>query len=358
MSGTGGAAGTGGAGGATVACRPPADMTQPLPKLSQTGCMDAAAPTKFAALAFPYDVNSPLWSDGADKTRAFVLPTGEKVHVKDCSATAENCAGGTTDPDDGKWVFPVGTVMLKSFWFDGKVVETRLFVRHDASTWVGYSYAWTEDQSEATIVANEGAQVMFKTGSRTVDWHYPSRDDCMKCHKATAGSTLGPETAQMNRMGAAGMNQVDQLRQMGKLDGTPKTPYPALPTPYASQAGTPPTSATLDQLARSYMHANCAFCHRPDDGDVHDTDLRFGTALADAGFCGVAPAKTDLGVTGAVLIDPGKTATSLTWLRMQAAPDDSTGKHGRMPPVASFVTDQKAVDLIGRWIMSMTTCPI
>ena len=34
--------------------------------------------------------------------------------------------------DDGKWVFPVGTVMVKSFLFDGKLVETRLFVHFDA----------------------------------------------------------------------------------------------------------------------------------------------------------------------------------------------------------------------------------
>ncbi len=68
--------------------------------------------------------------------------------------------------DDGKWLFPVGTVMLKSFGFDGKVVETRLFVHFDHRTWVGYSYPWNEAQTEATIVPSAGHGLTFNTGTR------------------------------------------------------------------------------------------------------------------------------------------------------------------------------------------------
>ena len=330
---------------------------QPAAKLSQTGCMDANTPTRFAPFVFPYEVNSPLWSDGADKSRGFVLPEVGKIHVRDCSQASESCAGGPSDPDDGKWLFPVGTVMLKNFGFDGKVVETRLFVRHDPDTWVGYSYAWAADQSDAMIVPSAGLEVMFDTGTRKVDWHYPSRQDCMGCHKGTAGSTLGPQTRQMSRKLSDGTNQIDKLRELAVFDSAPKTPYPAMATPYASQASAPPASASVDDLTRSYLHANCAFCHRPDDNDVHGTDLRYGTALADTNFCNVRPEKTDLGVTGARLIVPGNPDLSLTWLRMKAPPDDANGRHGRMPPMASHVTDTAAVDLLGRWISSLVACP-
>jgi hypothetical protein len=34
----------------------------------------------------------------------------------------------------GKWLFPVGTVMIKNFIFDGKLVETRLFMHVDTAT--------------------------------------------------------------------------------------------------------------------------------------------------------------------------------------------------------------------------------
>ena len=76
------------------------------------------------------------------------LPTGEKIHVKNCATTPAECTQGAAD--DGKWVLPVGTVMVKSFLFDGKLVETRLFVHFDAANWVGYTYQWNEAQTEAT----------------------------------------------------------------------------------------------------------------------------------------------------------------------------------------------------------------
>jgi cytochrome c553 len=356
-SGSGGAVATGGSSG--TACAPPTDVDQPIAKLGDTGCMSPTMPTAFASSVFPYAVNSPLWSDAADKSRGFVLPAGGKIHVKNCADSAENCAGGATDPDDGKWVFPVGTVMVKSFSFDDKLVETRLFVHHDADTWVGYSYAWTEDQTSATIVASAGAEVTFNTGSRSVDWHYPSRDNCMKCHKPTGGDTLGPETDQMNRMAASGgMNQIDQLQQMGAFDKAVPTPYKAaLVTPYASQVGMPAASATAEQKARSYLQANCAFCHRPDDPDYFLTDMRFSVKLGDMGLCGQDPQKSDLGVIGSKRLDPGNPMNSLMWLRMKAPPD-GVDKYGRMPPLASYVVDDAGVQVIGDWISGLSgPCP-
>jgi uncharacterized repeat protein (TIGR03806 family) len=363
--GSGGTTGSGGSnsgsgGGSGTACAPPADKNQPLAKLSDTGCMNAQTPTSFASIVVPYSVNSPLWSDGADKSRGFVLPAGGKIHVKNCADSSENCDGGAADPDDGKWVFPVGTVMVKNFSFDNKVLETRLFVHHDASTWVGYSYAWSEDQRGATIVPSDGADVMFNTGSRTVDWHYPSRDNCMKCHKPTGGSTLGPETAQMNRMAdSGGMNQIDLIKQMGLFDNTVPTPYKAaMVTPYTSQVGSPPSSATVEQKARAYLHANCAFCHRPDDPDFFYTDMRLGVPFGDMGVCGQDPQKSDLGVIGSKRLDPGKPMNSLMWLRMNAALDENAREPDRMPPLASYVVDPDGLKVVGDWISSLSgPCP-
>ena len=115
-------------------CAPPSDPTQPPSSLAETGCMGQGTVTTFAASAHGYDVNSPLWSDGADKQRAFVLPPGGKIHVVSCAVEPSACAGMA---DDGKWVFPVGTTMVKSFGFDGKLVETRLLVALPDGTWIG-----------------------------------------------------------------------------------------------------------------------------------------------------------------------------------------------------------------------------
>jgi uncharacterized repeat protein (TIGR03806 family) len=312
--------------------------------------MSSADPTKFAAKAIPYEVNSPLWSDSADKTRAMVIPEGKKIHIRNCAVAADNCTSGPQDT--GQWVFPVGTVMLKNFLFDNKLVETRLFVRHDEETWVGYSYRWDEAQTDATIVSGENnLDVMFSTGTRTVPWQYPSRRNCMKCHIASGGSTLGPETRQMNRE-LSGKNQIDHLAELGLFDQAPAKPYAeAYVTPYASQAGTPSASATLDQKARSYMHANCAFCHRP-DGEFPQLDMRYETKLADMGVCNVEPLKGNQGVIGAVELKPGEPANSVIYLRM-----NSLQGAGRMPAFATKEIDTAGVKLVGDWITSVKSCP-
>lgn len=314
--------------------------------------MDSVAVTHFASSAHGYEVNSPLWSDGADKERAFVLPPGGKIHVVDCAAEPDHCLDAA---DDGKWVFPAGTTFLKNFGFDNKVVETRLLVALSNGTWVGYSYQWNETQTDATLVASAGASVSFNTGNRTVDWTYPGRRDCTECHTRSASWTLGTETAQMNRVpvtaGLGSGNQIDAFAAQGLFDKAPASPYkPALVTPNAGQLGGPPASATVTERARSYLHANCAFCHRP-DGEFSSVDLRYDTAFRDTGLCNVVPAKGTQGVQGATNLTPGHPELSTIWLRMQ-----TLGK-GRMPPLASAVADQQALDLVSDWIDGVQACP-
>lgn len=348
------------AGGKTGSCTPPADINaKPIQKLSETGCMDPKNVTKFVARAVPYEVNSPLWSDGADKARAFVLPKGGKIHVRNC-ATAGDCPNGPAD--DGKWVFPVGSVLIKSFLFDDKLVETRLFMRIDADNWIGYGYEWNEAQTEAVVAPiDRDLDRPFNTGQRTVKWSYPSRSDCLKCHDPVGGSTLGLETAQQNRV-VDGTQQLDRFAALGLFDAPLPKPYkPALETPYRVAASAPSASAPLDQRARSYMHANCAFCHRPADvngtmtsgGNWPRFDLRYDTPLADRKICNVDAKRTAPGITAAKLMVPGSGKTSALWQRAHEPVPDK----GRMPQIGSYVVDPDGTQLIGDWIDSITACP-
>jgi hypothetical protein len=316
--------------------------------------MDATNPTQFAANVIPYEVNSPLWSDSAFKTRGFVLPAGGKIHVKDCAANPDECRRGPADT--GKWVLPVGSVMVKSFMFDGKLVETRLLVHADAYNWYGYTYQWNEAQTEATVVPDARAEVMFHTGADAgvVDWHYPSRTDCGDCHTQPAGGTLGPETQQLNRV-VGGMNQIDRFAGMGLFDAPVPKPYEkALVTPYAGQAGSPPAGATLDERARSYLHANCAHCHRP-DADMNAFDLRAGVSLHDSMMCNAPLTMGDVGVPDAVVLAPGQPMKSSIWLRMNAPIGMYMNLH--MPRIANFQFDTEGLQLISDWIKSVKSCP-
>ncbi len=370
-------------------CTPPEMTSLPICKLSQTGCMDPVNVTQFAKNAVYYEVNSPLWSDGAAKSRAFVLPAGGKIHVKDCEADAGDaslaeCVAPNGIPngpaDTGKWVFPVGTVMIKNFMFNGKLVETRLFMHVDAATagviqntsqWVGYNYAWNEAQTEATIVNNERLAVSFDAGGPAdageVQWNYPSWLDCITCH-APGVDTLGPETDQMNRE-VDGGNQIDRFVAMGLFDDTaPQKPYAAaMVEPYANPSlgltGTP--GATTEEEARSYLAANCGFCHRPDVNNF-GFDLRYSLSFAQTALCNQPqqtgiPGYEDGGADDDVDFAPGDHAASAMWIRMAlnvpASDPNETDNVGRMPELASFVVDPQATDLIASWIDSVKSCP-
>ena len=88
------------------------------------------------------------------------LPDGGQIHVN----------------DDGDWDLPIGTVLMKEFSLGGKRVETRLLVHHDDGDWAGYSYEWSDDQTDATLLP----------ASKTKDlgngqtWYFPSRTDCLQ----------------------------------------------------------------------------------------------------------------------------------------------------------------------------------
>ena len=393
-------------------CAPPTDIRCPYQMLSQTGCIDATpfsdskTPVKMASVVVPYEVNSPLWSDGALKTRGMRLPTGGKIHVKDCAKNPDECM--VLDPatlkccaptaDDGKWVFPVGTVMVKNFMFPDttrpsgyKLVETRLFIRLDHvaqisgvnTEWVGYGYQWNDTQTDATIVgtlvdgSDTGVSAMFQVTppmagatQKTITWNYPSRHDCITCHAPitpkttpTSGYTLGPETVQMNRVAAGDtMNQIDKFAGMGVFETAPTKPYKtALATPYPfqnpGQSGMTPATGTTEQQARSYLHANCSFCHRP-DGLWDGFDVRYDVPFAGTQLCNAMPGKGDQGVTGALLLTPKDPSTSVIYLRMTApASTDTSGNTGRMPEIASVVPDPQGTQLISDWIKSITACP-
>jgi hypothetical protein len=163
-----------------------------------------------------------------------------------------------------------------------------------------------------------------------------------------------------------GQNQIDHFVALGLFDKTaPQKPYPpAMVEPYANAALglTGPGSATTEQAARSYLAANCGFCHRPDVND-QGFDLRFSLSLYQTGICNLKQQNGIPGMTDQMLVDlaPGDHAHSAMYLRMNIPidPSDPTGQIdvGRMPSVSSYVVDPQAVDLVGKWIDSIASCP-
>lgn len=300
-------------------------------RLSETACVRMDNPTQPATGTTAYTPIAPLWSDGAEKLRAFALPPDYGIVLDDA----------------GDFFFPDGSVLIKHFMFDGAFVETRLMMRYEG-TWTGYSYRWREGQSEADLV-EQGTDTVLAGGQA---WHFPSRSECNRCHTRAAGYTLGLELAQLDHTDAQGKNQIDALIDgdyfaMGP-DAVSRLRDEVIPMP--DPAGDGPTAAR----ARAYLHANCSNCHRPSGPGRGDMDMRFSTSYDAFNACNEKPRVTrlwDLGNWGKqYLVVPGSKQDSTLYLRM------TLQGLFRMPPLASEVVDAHGAALVGDWIDGLADC--
>ncbi len=304
---------------------PGTDLPNPIkPLLSQTGCVSAANPQQPADALIPYTPVAQFWSDGASKTRWMALPEGTRITVE----------------ADGDWTFPPGTVLMKNFTLNGTLIETRLFMRHpDSGNWGGYTYRWNAAHTDAELVSGGLTETI---GSQ--DWRYPSEAECLQCHTSGAGGSLGLETRQLNSSitypsTGRNANQLSTLEEIGMFVNAPAA-MPAYPDPAD-------TSQSVATRARSYLHTNCAQCHRPGGGTPVTLDLRFATAIGSTNACSVAPTSGDLGVSGAQIIAPGASAQSTLYLRM-----NRRGR-GRCRPSPVMSSTRRGTDLIRQWIDGM-----
>lgn len=334
-------------------CKRPPARDQAAPLLSQTGCVDPANPKLPAPGVIPYAVASPLWSDGAKKDRFMALPDGAFIRVKDCQRDPSACEPGNPafSQDEGDWDFPDGTVLVKNFAIGERMVETRLLVRADADNWWGYSYAWREDQSDAELLPSstdgELREITTPDGKQT--WHYPSRTQCLQCHTDTSGRALGPETSQLNidfvyPNGVKG-NQIETLIHAGFFEpGQEPRSRPAYPDPAD-------TSLPIEARARSYLHSNCAVCHRPGADASTTIDLRFEATFEETQLCDVPPEKGDFG-PDFMRLKPGDPEKSVLSVRMHTLDPQM-----RMPRIGTMVVDELGVTVVDEWIRSLTGCP-
>jgi hypothetical protein len=301
--------------------------------------------------------------------------------------------------DNNGWNFPERTVLVKSFALDQEAnnpksrrwIETRLLTRQ-VGEWVGYTYRWNEEQTEAFLVAKEGQDQTFEVKSAKGEtmrqqWRYPSRAECMFCHSREANYVLGLSTIQMNKShdyGGVSANQLEALEYLGVLRCRPNTsaksalrvrlladglpakdadPLLAQLTNTSGQRDIPrsrflPSSPTeqprlvdpydthqdLTARARSYLHANCAHCHVTNGGGNAVINLHFSTPLANMGLMNVEPMHDKFKLENAKLVAPGHPERSVLLHRV------AMRGRGQMPQLASSVVDEKAVELLREWI--------
>jgi uncharacterized repeat protein (TIGR03806 family) len=311
--------------------------------LSQTGAFADIAHLVPVAGLIPYELIVPFWSDGAEKTRYIAVPKGEHIGF---SRT-------------GEWVFPPGTVFVKTFELPIDAahpnalrrLETRLLVRDRAGGVYGVVYKWRPDNSDADLLPagslTEPIPIRGTNGAvHSQTWYYPSRENCLTCHTARAGGVLGVKARQLNRPLTYPSGVTDnELRTLNHLHlfnpAVSDAELKVLPT----LAALSDASRSIEDRARSYLDANCAHCHRP-GGTVAYFDARYTTPLDKQELID-GPILIDEGIDRPHVISPHDIWRSIAYMRTD------TDSAIRMPPLARETIDVEGVQVLHDWILSL-----
>jgi uncharacterized repeat protein (TIGR03806 family) len=325
--------------------------SQPFPtRLSETGLFASVAELRPHSAALRYEVSAPQWADGATMERFVAFPGLERVEQK-----PQLNAGGA-------WTLPNGSVLVQTLGLNlgddpGKPtprrVETRLLTRQQGE-WIGYSYRWNAEQTDAELVPADGAAEEFEVvdatepgGRREQIWRFPARTECLVCHSRAAGFVLGFTPLQLDRDrdygGGVVANQLRTLEHIGLFQG-PLPPrrddQPRLVDPYE-------TRAPLEARVKSYLHVNCSTCHVTEGGGNARMQLSFTTPLGKMGLIDAVPLHNRFDINDARLVAPRSPERSVLHRRI------SLRENGQMPPLVTSEVDRKAVELIADWIRGL-----
>ena len=329
-------------------------------KLSETGLFASTKDHTPAAGLIPYSVNAQLWSDHATKERFIAIPGDAKIGLDEVTYP---------QPSPGAppgWKFPDGTVLVKTFSMEmergnpasAKRLETRLLhfqkfpgtEEYGDQYWRGYTYVWNDEQTDAELLDDKGADKLLKIkdGDRVVEQNYrfPSRAECTLCHTMGSKFVLGVTTMQMNRdhnYGGTLANQLATLDHIGLFEKPLPKPAEELP----KLADYDDASLDPDTRARAYLHSNCAHCHIKWGGGNAEFKLVSTLPLAELGIVNVAPGHGRFNLDDPKLLVPGQPDRSIILHRMQLT------TLGRMPHIGSRVPHESAIKLIKEWIAGL-----
>jgi uncharacterized repeat protein (TIGR03806 family) len=345
---------------------PPSSKSEPkFPrKLSETGLFTSTKDLTPAPGLIPYSVNSPLYSDGAAKDRFIALPLNSKIEF-DAVVYPQPAPGAPPG-----WRFPDGTVLVKTFSLELEPgnpkslrrLETRILHykrmtgvddEYGAQVWLGYTYVWNDEQTDAFLLDAKGLDKTFAIkdpqalgGVRKQKWHFPSRAECTLCHTMSAKYVLGVNTLQMNKdhdYGGLTANQLATLNHIGVF----KKPLTKKPAQLPAIVDYRDKSKSVERRARAYLHANCSHCHRKWGGGNAEFQLLASMNLYETGTINVRPGQGTFQLKDPRILVPGDPNRSMLLHRMRLL------KLGRMPHVASTVLDRDGIALITAWIRGL-----
>ncbi len=295
----------------------------------------------------PYELNSTLFSNYAEKLRFVYMPAGKQVSYR----------------EKGVLDFPEGTYLIKNFYYPfdfrhpekgRRIIETRLLV-HTNEGWQAWPYYWNDEQTEAYYdVAGETTEINYinESGKKIkAPYYVPNKNECKGCHSYNQQmQPIGPSVAELNKAmnyADGSKNQLEYWKQKNLLTKLPDiNSVPKMPVWNDPQTG------SLNERARAYLDINCSHCHRT-GGPAETSGLLLNYDEHDATATGInkSPVATGKGSAGRLFdIVPGKPDESILLHRMQ------TNDPGEaMPELGREQVHREAVELIYTWIKNMDT---
>jgi len=290
-------------------------------RLSDFNFFTDAAATRPGIGVIAYRLNTPLWSDGAEKSRFLYLPP----------------KGQATANGDGLLGLPVGAALIKHFAFGGKLVETRVLL-HRADGWVALPYVWNSEQTEAKL-ALAGKRIELVTlAGQAISYAVPNKNQCKDCHNV--GNVTSPIGPKAYNLSAAWLGA---FTKAGKLD---KVPAVTRRIPLWEDRDKVPVA----DAARGYLDANCAHCHNP-KGAASNSGLYLGWGVKDRMALGVnkRPVAAGRGAGQHEFdIVPGQPDRSILLYRMA-----STEGGVAMPELGRETRDPAGEAVVRAWIAGM-----
>lgn len=296
------------------------------PTLSAYGFFTDMAARTPAPRVVAYHLNTPLFSDYAEKQRYIYVPGGQTARY---------------DPE-AVLALPVGAALIKTFGYEQqgafRPIETRVLL-HRVRGWVALPYVWKADLSDAVLQrAGMRVPVSFTDSSgqaRTISYAVPNQNQCKDCHALAGAITpIGPKAHNLNDG-----RQLQALVAAGLLDRAPAD------APRLARWDDP--HASLDDRARAYLETNCAHCHNR-EGAASNSGLFLGWKETDPVARGILkrPVAAGRGSGGRDFdIVPGDPDASILIYRME-----STDPGIAMPELGRATVHAEGVALLRRWI--------
>ncbi len=269
----------------------------------------------------PYRLQTPLWSDGAEKLRFVYLPAGTQARAQ----------------GEGLLDLPVGAALIKTFKLEDRLIETRVLL-HRADGWVALPYQWNREQTEARLVLGGARLDLTSPQGARISYAVPNKNQCKECHQQKdAVVPLGPKARNLAPQWLASWHKA------GKLD---RVPTVAARVPLWEERAKLPSAP----VARGWLDANCAHCHNP-AGSASNSGLDLRWEQSDPVRLGVLKRPVAAGRgSGGLEFDvlPGHPDQSIVIYRMSSLEGGIS-----MPELGRSSVDPDGQAAVARWIREM-----